>query len=372
LKKILFVTGELSGDIHAASVAGEMLRRGKDVDVTAVGGPNFRKLKVPLLGDIKDLAVVGLWEVLKHYRKIKQSFDRIVSWTEQNKPEVAVLVDYPGFNLRLAPLIKKHCKKLVYYISPQVWAWKYGRIRTIRKWFDEIIVILPFEKELYRKEHVPVQYFGHPLAYKISHFPFQKRKSEKINRVLFMPGSRTAEVMNLMPLVNSLITRWQNRPTLEFRIACADTIDPVNLRKKIDPGIRDDVEIRQGNTYQLLDWADIVIAASGTASLEATLFHKPVVVVYRIHWLSMLFFRLLSKVRFISLTNIILEGEVLKEFLASRLPVDKIALEAEKLLDDKDARLKMVKELQKVGQWLYKGNSYALTAAHLLKLMKKL
>jgi len=364
-KHVFFVAGELSGDIHAAAVASLMKKKNPNLQITAIGGPHMEKAHIPLVAHINDLSVMGVVEVLFKYRKIKTILKKTADYIRKEMPDIVIFTDFPGFNLKLASMVKGLGIKLVYYVSPQIWAWHYSRIKTIKALFDEVIVLLPFEKDIYESEGVHSQYFGHPLAYKIKHYKIQKTfKNKKRYLVLFMPGSREHEIHSLFPVMNQIIDKW-NLDNTDFYIACADTIDEKFLEEKTSSAKK--VKIVKFHNYDLMAQADLIITASGTASLEASLFLKPVIVLYKVHFLSKLLFDWFVKVKYISLTNILLKKEVIPEFFKNYLDTNEILMRSYSLLKNSD---KIMASLLKVRKKLYQGDSYKQIALHFLALLE--
>ena len=365
-KHVFFVTGELSGDMHAAAVASLMKKKNPKLKITAIGGPHMEKAQIPLVAHINELSVMGVVEVLSKYRKIKIILRKTADYIRKERPDIVVFTDFPGFNLKLASMVQGLGIKLVYYVSPQIWAWHYSRIKKIRTLFDDVIVLLPFEKDIYDSEGVHSEYFGHPLAYKIKHYKIQKTFKNKMRYlVLFMPGSREHEIHSLLPVMNQIIKKWSFDST-DFYIACADTIDEKLLKEQISFAKK--VKIVKFHNYDLMAQADLIITASGTASLEASLFLKPVIVLYKVHFLSKWLFDRFVKVKFISLTNILLKKEVIPEFFKNHFDTREIEMRSYALLKKSD---KIIASLLKVRKQLYQGDTYKKIALHFLSLLKK-
>lgn len=359
---VCIIVGELSGDLHAAQLVRELRSQNRHLEFSGTGGPSLRGEKVNLLADINDLSVVGFSEVLKHYRKIKRIFDRLLDHIREMRPKLVICVDYPGFNLRLIPHIHKMGIPIVYYISPQIWAWKYGRIKTIKKHVNLMIPLLPFEKTLYRKEGVPVAYFGHPLAEEMLKLtrllPGPKKNTPPV--ITFLPGSRRHEVESLIPVMLEIAKILRNKyPKAGIRFACADSIQPQFMKTLMG---ENPYPVFQGQTYRLVRSSNLVITASGTASLETSLLSTPVIVVYKVRWLSYLLFKLLVRVRFISLTNLIMGKGVIKEFIAPKLDVQCIANEAMRILDSAQVRGEMIRAFNLLRRKLFSGKSYRRAA----------
>ncbi len=369
---ILIVTGELSGDMHAGRLVAEIKKKIPGIRISATGGPSLKREGVTILADINELSVVGFSEVIKRYNRLKKIFDKILGFIRKERPSLIICVDFPGFNLRLAPHIHKLDIPLIYYISPQIWAWKYGRIKSIKKYVTHMIPLLPFEQDIYRREGVPVSYFGHPLAdeieSKMRQLKIAPTKGRKV--ITFLPGSRKHEIDTLLPDMVILSQMLKNQyPEIEIRFACADTMNPDHIREKFGKETRFDVI--KGKTYELIRSSHLVITASGTASLETSLLETPVIVLYKVKWLSYILFKLIVKIRFISLTNIILGKEVIKEFIGPKLNRDSIYSEARKILDSKETVNKMRLQFRKLRKILLAWGSYRKTASFIVSEIKK-
>lgn len=339
--RVFFVTGELSGDLHAAGLARAMRRLRPGLRVRALGGPRLEAAGAELVGRIDGIGVVGLGEVLRNYVRLRRLFGRVKEAVERFCPDLLVLVDFPGFNLPLAEALQglRPATRIFYYISPQVWAWKYGRVRKMRRWLDGICVILPFEKDIYEREGIPCAYFGHPLASVVRPDPARHGRS-----VLFMPGSRIHEVRALLPVMVKVMRRLRSGgERWTFLVSRAASIP----RRILTAGLPSDVgaEVVEGAPYGRVS---AVCAASGTATLEASLALKPTVVLYRLHALTWLLFRLVSRVRFVSLTNILLGRKVLEEFVGPAIDSRAVADEVRSLVSDGRRRRRLVADLRKV------------------------
>jgi lipid-A-disaccharide synthase len=357
------VTGELSGDLHAAEVARGMKRRDRNLRILALGGPHLARAGAALVARIDGIGVVGFWEIFRQFTRIRKAFDKVLESLKTEKPDLVVLVDYPGFNI---PLVRKiqHLRprtKIVYYISPQVWAWKYGRVRTLRKCVDAVGVLLPFEKAIYDKEHIPAAYFGHPLASSVRPDPVRRGKS-----VLFMPGSRMHEVRALLPVMVRVMERLKRGdPSWTFLVSCASTIDRAEIERRLPSGCG--ARIVEGRPFGKVS---CVCAASGTATLEASLALKPVVVLYKVHPVSMILYRLLSRVRFVSLTNILLGRALLSEFVGPVLDADRIASAVRVAVGPGSGRERLITGMRRVRAMLLRASPWDRTSEWLLGFLR--
>lgn len=344
--EIAIVAGEVSGDIQAGRLVKEIKIILPDLKVWGIGGPKMREAGTETVSDITELAVVGFWEVLKNYRRIRDVFYKILGEIETRQPKAVILVDYPGFNLRLAKKIKQLGIPIIYYISPQVWAWGKGRIKKIKQLVAKMIVIFPFEKELYEKEGVPVEFVGHPIIDVLAErMPnrenFRKEfgvsKDEKLIGIL--PGSRVHEVKRHLPVFLSAVKEIKNA---KFVVGAASENIYELLKKAPFPVLLE-------RTYDIMEASDLILLSSGTATLETACFGTPMVVIYKMNWLTYLFIRQLINIPFIAMANVISEKRIVPEFVQFSANAKNISYSAVKILGDSS---KMRNELLKIKQKL--------------------
>ena len=289
IKRLVIVAGEESGDMHAASFIRQLKIRHPDMDISGIGGRHMQDAGALLISDLARYGVTGLSEIIRHLRVIRRAFKDIKQHLIATKPDLLVLVDYPGFNLRLAKFAKHVLGiRIIYYISPQIWAWKAGRINTIRDCIDHMAVILPFEKQLYERASVPVSFVGHPLVGAVKDcadihaartelgLPIHKRV------VAMLPGSRTHEIERLMPVLRNTANRLNSQINdLHFVIPVAGTIDPELINSYFSNNTTLPVTLIKGRAVEIVACSDCVVVASGTASLECALLVKPMCIIYK-------------------------------------------------------------------------------------------
>ncbi len=299
-----------------------------------------------LYGHVRDLAVVGIVEVVRHLGSIRRIFNGLLAEVDRHRPDLAVLVDYPSFNLRLARELKRRGVPVVYYISPQIWAWKGWRIREIRRNIDRMLVIFPFEEAIYRSAGVPVTFVGHPLVDLVQPLADPPAFLTSIGLdparpvVAVLPGSRPQEVAhNLPPLAGGIERLARKRPDLQFLLALAPSLDPAAVRVTLG---QQPVSLVAGRTHAVLSAATLGLVASGTATVEAAILGTPMVVVYRISPLSWAVGRHMVRVVHAAMPNLIAGREVVKELIQGALRPERVAQEALALLDD-PARLARVR-----------------------------
>ena len=352
-RNILVVAGEASGDLHAASLVEALRRLDPAIRFYGVGGEKLRAAGVALLAESSDMAVVGLTEVffklpliMKVMKKLKRSF-------RAGEPDAAILVDYPDFNLRLARAAHKRGIKVFYYISPQVWAWRRGRIGKIKRFVDKMAVILPFECSLYCEAGVDADFVGHPLLDAIpAHFSQEEARKklgmkEGVRIVGILPGSRPSEAMRLLPVCLKAAEKMNRHADLQFVLPLASTLSQ-NFVEEIIRRYEVDIAVIPHAVYDVLAASDLAIIASGTATLEAALMKTPMIIIYRVSWLSYFLGRMFICVKNIGLVNIIAGKSIVPELIQSEANPDSIAALAEDLLNNRDKREAMQADLSKI------------------------
>ncbi|PYQ07562.1 MAG: lipid-A-disaccharide synthase [Acidobacteria bacterium] len=374
--RILLSCGETSGDLYAGELVRELRLRQPGIEVFGLGGDRLAAQGAELLAHVKDLAVVGLLEVVSHLRSLRRVFDRVLSEVDRQLPDVAVLVDYPDFNLRLARHLRRRGVRVVYYVSPQVWAWRRGRLDTIRKTVDHMLVIFPFEEALYREAGVPVTFVGHPLV-DLVHPPADKRGfvtglglDPERPVVALLPGSRPKEIAhNLPPLAGAVEKLAGERPELQFLLALAPSL---SFRAVADAFRSLPVHIVANQTQGVLASGTVSVVASGTATVEAALLGAPMVVVYRLAPLTYLLGRRLVKVPHFAMANLIAGERVVPEVIQRELTPERVAAEVRALLDAPARREAMQAGLAEVRRKLGEPGASGRAAAVVLGAAQRL
>jgi lipid-A-disaccharide synthase len=334
MSSLCVVTGEASGDLHAAQVVRALRRLDPDLGVFGVGGSQMQEEGVELLYHVRDLAIVGLFNVIRHvpmYRRVMNSIEREI---ERRRPEAVLLVDFPDFNLRLAKRLQRLAVPVLYYISPQIWAWRKQRVRQIAATIDHMMVIFPFEEELFANAGVPVTYVGHPLVEQLEAHVSEEARSvpEGTVRVALLPGSRSMEVDALLPSMLQAVERLRTKRDLDVSLIQASTISRERLEQAA-AGHLEGVKIIDRDRAAVLARADVAMASSGTATLEAAILGVPMVVMYRLTALTYALARRLVDLDYFSLVNIVAGEEVVPELLQSEVRPERIAEEVNKLLE---------------------------------------
>ncbi|MCB0606415.1 MAG: lipid-A-disaccharide synthase [Lewinellaceae bacterium] len=333
--KYFIVAGEASGDLHGSNLVKALRSQDPGAEICGWGGDLMEAAGARILKHYRDLAFMGFWEVITHLGAILRNFRICKRQILDFSPDAVILIDYPGFNLRLAPWIKAQGFKVNYYISPQLWAWKSGRVKIIKSSVDRLYVILPFEPEFYARYEYDADFVGHPLLDVVSDFKTDPRFRERNGLdprpvIALLPGSRRQEISRILPVLLTLPAAF---PDFQFAVGGAGAI-PVAFYDEIiaQSGATGKVKLIHGATHQLLNIAHSAVVASGTASLETALFGVPEIVVYRGSGISFWIAKRLVHVSYISLANLILDRALLKELIQDDLNPDRLRMETRHLL----------------------------------------
>jgi len=337
MRHIVLVTGELSGEIHAAELV-KSIKRSVDVELSGIGGQRLRDEGMNTICDYRNISLTGLSEIFSKLRHIKDAYRSLKGHLEQTRPSLLILVDFPGFNLKIARFAKKLGIPTIYFIPPQIWAWRKKRVLMIKQCVDKVICVLPFEKQLYEEYGIDASYVGHPFVSTVRPSStkedfFRKTGIGKGCTVItIMPGSRENEIARHMPVLLKTIEKIKRQVgRLAVLLPLADTIDGSALdsfREKLK-----DCTVIRGQSRDALAYSDLAIVSSGSATLEAAILGTPTIVIYRISRFSYSIARMLVKIKHISLPNIIAGKEVFPEFI-QHLPPEKIAEKATYMINN--------------------------------------
>ena len=349
--KYYIIAGEASGDLHGSNLVASLRAQDKDAKIRAWGGEKMRRNGANVVKNYHELAFMGFVEVLMNLRTILKNFSFCKKDIAEFNPDAIILIDYPGFNLKVAKWAHKKGYKVFYYISPQVWAWKRRRVYKIKRVVDKMLCILPFEKKFYDSYNVDCQFVGHPLLDEIAKVnPVDKNKFYKSNRlnpkkeiIAMLPGSRKQEVSRMLTVMLDVVKQF---PNYQFVIACAPSL-PVSYYKEII-GDKANVRLVVNRTYQLLQLSSAAMVTSGTATLETALFDVPEVVCYKANKISYIIARQLAKVRFICLVNLIMDREVVKELIQNDLTANNVANELKSLLASSKRQKKLLEDYEEL------------------------
>jgi lipid-A-disaccharide synthase len=373
--KILFIAGEISGDLHGAALIHELKKMNNNISFYGMGGDKMISEGMHITEHINNMAFLGFAEVVKHLPQIRRVKRNIIDIVKKENIRTAVLIDYPGFNLNIAKRLKELGVKIIYYITPQVWAWGKGRVKVMKELVDKVLVILPFEKEFFDKNGIESEFTGHPLLDRISDYPFiskdkfiEEQKLDKRKEILLiLPGSRNQEVKTIFPESIKAADKISREYNMQIVVACSGNID-----EEVFSSYKEKFSffVIKGKTYELFKYAAAGIIKSGTSTLEAALFELPMVIVYRTNPLTYMIGKNLVNLKHIGLVNIIYGDNVVPELIQNNLTADNIYAELKKYLSDKSYSDNVKTKLRKVKSMLgEKGAS--IKAASLITNMLK-
>lgn len=333
--KYFIIAGEPSGDLHGSSLVRNLSLTDPEANIACWGGDLMREAGGKLLKHYRETAFMGAWEVLVNIRKVRANFRECRSQISEMNPDVVILIDYPGFNLRIARYVKQLGIKVFYYISPKIWAWREGRVTQIKKYVDRLYIIFPFEKEFFRRHDYNVTFLGNPL---LDHVEAWRASVDDRDAsiaslgldgrpvIALLSGSRLQEVTRILPAMVSVAAGF---PDYQFVVAGMDHL-PADLYREIIG--TQPVRVVNGRTYDLLSVAEAALVTSGTATLEAALFDVPQVVCYRTSPITYTLGKRVIKVRFISLVNLIMDREVVRELIQDDLNQVKLHSELQHII----------------------------------------
>ena len=330
-KKLYIIAGEASGDLHGSNLIKQLKNIDSAIDIRCWGGDKMQAEGATLIKHYKELAFMGFIEVVKNLPTILKNISFCKEDILAYKPNAIILIDYPGFNLRIAKWAKQQGIKVIYYISPQVWAWKENRVQLMKQCIDKMICIIPFEKDFYKnKWNLDVEYVGHPLVEVVEQFNIQHSNFKIENNIIaLLPGSRKQEILTKLPIMLSVVEHF---PTYQFVVAKAPGLDEDFYNNLIAP--YKNVSWVVNETYALLSKAKAALVTSGTATLETALFGVPQIICYKGSNISYQIAKKLIKIKFIGLVNLIMDKEVVKELIQNQLTTQNLHKELTLLLED--------------------------------------
>ncbi len=343
LKHIMVLTGEPSGDFHAGHLVKEIKESNNQIYFSGIGGPYLKEQGVDLFYNIEKLSAMGITEVLMQFGQIKKGFDLFRNKIKCSTPDLIILIDYPGFNLKAAQFAKEHYNiNILYYITPKVWAWKKSRLKKIKKYVDHAALILPFEEKIFQKASIKSTYVGNPLMDDYPEHlskPFIRSNDsashKKTLTIGLLPGSRKAEIKTLLePMIDAAKLIHQNNQKVTFIISQANSINRDRIEQAIDKSNEKQLfHINDGPVKNIFLTSDLVIAASGTVTLEAALCCVPTIIVYKMSQISYRIAKILVKIKYAGLANLIVNAEVMPELLQNDANCEKISDKALYMLD---------------------------------------
>ncbi|MBN1913098.1 MAG: lipid-A-disaccharide synthase [Candidatus Omnitrophica bacterium] len=376
-KNILIVSGEASGDLHASELVSAIKETDPEIAFFGLGGDRSKEAGVNLYHNMVELAVVGFWEVLKNLKKIRRVFDGLLQETDKVKPDLAILIDYPGFNLRLAVQLKKRNIPVVYYISPQIWAWGKKRVHAIKKIVDLMLVVFQFEEELYKENNIPVSFVGHPL---LDIVKTKRSKTEffsglgfdpAVFTIALLPGSREKEVKNLLAVMleSASLIEKRSKNRLQFLILRAPSVEEgifKDILNKYDLNTR----LVSDMTYDGVASCDFAMVCSGTATLETAILGIPMVILYKVSFLTWAYMKLLIKIPYIGLVNVVKKRKIIPEFIQYGANPKKIADCIVSLMKDPKKLSGLRRELQGIPAQLGEKGASKKAAQEIIRFLK--
>ena len=381
---ILIVAGEASGDLHGSNLIKALKEIDPALKFYGIGGEKMKGVGFSAIEDSKNLAVVGISEVILKLGGLYAAFNKLKKALDENRPDIVVLIDFPDFNLHVAKEADKRGIPVIYYIGPQVWAWRRGRVKKIARLVDKMLVVFPFERDIYKKAGMDVEYVGHPLAGIVS---CRLSKEDALSGlsighgpvVALLPGSRRHEVERLLPvMLEAAAIIKREIKDIQFILPLADTIEQTFVEEIISDfdkggqgGIKSVCHIVSGRLYEVLKASDAAIVASGTATLETALMEIPMVIVYKVSILTSIIGRMLVGVDYIGLPNIVAGKWVVPELIQENARPELIAKEILKFLGDRDTRNSVISELKEMGKKLGSGDASKRAAEEIYGMIKR-
>lgn len=364
---IVMVAGEASGDSLGGKLASALKKQDNEIRLTGIGGNNMRLAGVDTLVDISETSVVGIVEILRHYPRLRSILSHLKRHIATGKPDLLVLIDYPEFNLKLATYAKKQGIKVLFYVSPQLWAWRSERVVKIKQCVDLMAVLFPFEVDFYQQHAIPVCLVQHPMIDDMNIQPNPDSKKNSYKTLGILPGSRKSEIKRLLPVMLEAANALKNNhPELAFVIPVAPGIDLKEIETVAKTELN--IEFSRGDFYQTLQKCDVLVAASGTATLQAALMGKAMVIIYKIAPVTHRLFRRLIKVEHIGLPNIILGRREFSELVQDDANAERLGRELDKLLRTPNLAEKMAIVKQELQQKLAPGINSSELATRAIKL----
>jgi lipid-A-disaccharide synthase len=353
MEPILVVAGENSGDKHGAALIHQFKTKNPSASFFGIGGDQMKAEGVELLYSVKDLSVMGAFELISHLPRLKKIFTRIKKAVKKRHPAVAILIDSPDFNLRLAKVLKKQSTPVLYYISPTVWAWRKGRLKTIQKYVNQMMLIFPFEEELYRENGVEAVYVGHPLLERMDislskdEFLNKHNLSPEETRICLMPGSRSSEIKYHMPILIETIEKLSQEISAEYVLLLAESVEERVIEEHIRKSPQQ-MRILKEDRYECMAYCDLILTSCGTANLEAALVETPFIAFYRISPLTYKLGLPFIKTRTYSIVNILADEDIVPELIQKQFSPEMLSAEVLRILNSDKVRTEMIDHFKRV------------------------
>ncbi len=369
---VMLVAGETSGDIHGGRLARELKELAPSLRLFGMGGEKMEAAGVELVRRISETGVVGFWEVYRDINRYRKIFRDLVRIMEQRRPRAVILIDYPGFNLRFARQAHNRGIKVIYYISPQLWAWGQRRVKKVQRYVDRMVVIFGFEEEFYHRHGVEAVWVGHPLVGTLDRSLDQAAARRRLGIrgspvIGLLPGSRRGEIENILPILLATAGELKKKfPQAEFLLPVA----AAELRPLVEDHLRETpVPVRQEESagQEIIASADLLLAASGTVTLEAAIFQTPLIIVYRLSFFTWFFIRMMIRIPYVGLVNIVAGKKIVPELLQFQARPVVIARQAEEILTRPEIRNRMIRRLGEVSRALGEPGSSRRAARAILE-----
>lgn len=371
----MIIAGEASGDLHAAKLVHAVKSRDPAIEFYGIGGQDMREAGVEVMVDAAELAVVGLVEIWAHRKVIFGALDLMRESIRRQPPDLLILVDYPEFNLRLAKTAKEHKVKVLYYISPQVWAWRQHRVKKIRQRVDMMAVVFPFEESFYQEHKVPVEFVGHPLVDEVAASADRESLLHEFGLdpdkpvIGLFPGSRRSEIKRLLgTILQSAACLRQQHPQAQFLLPLAPGLKTSDIQAYIDTQPELEVKVIPDRAYDVMHACDLIVTVSGTVTLEIALIGTPLIIINKVAWLTYLLVHRMLKVKHIGLCNIVADKRIAPELIQHDATADKICRLMNELLSHPEQRERMKHELARIENLLGKKGGIDNAASLVLKM----
>ena len=382
--ELLIITGEDSGALYGGNLAREIKKLSPDINISGVGGKQMRSAGVDIFCDVSEISVVGFWEVIEKLGLIRRLYKQIIEKFDSGNVKGVVLIDYPGFNLKIAKAAKERGIPVFYYISPQVWAWRKSRVKTIKKYVDKMMVILPFEKEFYQREGVDVEFVGHPLLEVIasnSEAISSSNKKEIYKEfgiddrqiiIGILPGSRKKEIAYMLPEILKASSLIKGKyPSVQFLLPLSQSIEEDYLKNFITSDYSY-IKIVKGKNYDVMKVSDLLITKSGTSTLEAAIIGTPMIIVYKTSITSYYLAKALVNVTYAGLPNLLAGKEAAPELLQHKMNAKNIAEKTIYFLEKKDGLEQMREEFKNIKYSLGEQGASKRTASIIINHLKNI
>jgi len=356
-REIMLVVGEASGDMHGAQLVKALLKRDPTVKIFGVGGEQLRQTGFEVLFNVSEITGMGLMELIGNLKRIREAYRALRAALRERRPALLVLIDFPDFNLRLAKYAKALRIPVLYYVSPQVWAWRRGRVRQIARWVDQMAVVFPFEEAFYQKTGVKVEFVGHPLLDTVRVKEGREGVLAKLGldpfkpTVALLPGSRRKEVGFHLPVMLDAAKRLSQMRAIQFLCVRASTVDRAEVEARLK-SVPLKIPLVERGRYEAVAASDLVWTASGTATLETALLLRPMIIVYRLSWLTYVLARFLVRVQHVGIVNLIAGERIVPELIQSDFNAPRMIQESELILNDRSKRESIVLKLSKLRKQL--------------------